>query len=62
MGVNRIGKEQTTAAAAQPDGTREIEFDIGDYVAPPRTITDVTALLEQHQQTNLAYPVYTHTH
>jgi len=46
--------EQTTAPAAQSDATPEIEFDVGDFVAPPRTITDVAALLEQHGQTNAA--------
>ena len=45
--------EQGVAAAELPEETT-VEFEVGDYVAPPRTITDVAALLAQHGQTNAA--------
>ena len=45
---------EAAAAPIEPAEETTVEFDVGDYVAPPRTITDVAALLAQHEQTNAA--------
>ena len=45
--------ETFTAPTEQAEET-VVEFDVGDYVVPPRRITDIAALLVQHKQTNAA--------
>lgn len=43
---------EEATASAEPAAVVDAEFDADNFIAPPRTITDVAALLEQHEQTN----------
>ena len=51
---DRSGSAETVTAPTEPAEAIVVEFKIGDFVPPPRTITDVAALLDQHGQTNAA--------